>query len=249
MCTRLYPHSHQPTTPRQVSSQLNAIYLDYCATHPDFSGQVSLFAHSLGSVICFDLISHQHLAQHRGVDSQPSAADAPSARVRASPEAGDTSRRGGARGDARGEGVGPFALRWPPLAFDACNLFMLGSPLAMFLRLREATGERDEVHTASHAHHMHMRCRMQCIQTTHHTSPPRHRRRRRRRRPHRSSSPRRCGPRRAASSTSSTLRTLLPSSSSQPSCARPSRPRPRSMEMSSSRRARPRPAVAAAATV
>ena len=65
--------------------------------------------------------------------------------------------------------MGPFALRWPPLAFDACNLFMLGSPLAMFLRLREATGERDEVHTASHAHHM--RCRMQCIQTTHHTSP------------------------------------------------------------------------------
>ena len=166
-CTRLCPCSQRPATPCQVSSQLNAIYLDYCATHPDFSGQVSLFAHSLGSVICFDLISHQHLAQHRGVDSQPSAADAPSPRARASPEAGDSSRRSDAKGGARGDAAGPFALRWPPLAFDACNLFMLGSPLAMFLRLREATGERDEVLRACAAV-----CTVCRPHTTHHTSLP-----------------------------------------------------------------------------
>ena len=145
MCTRLYPHSHQPTTPRQVSSQLNAIYLDYCSAHPDFSGQVSLFAHSLGSVICFDLISHQHLAHSKGVDGRPPGADdAPSARARGTAEAGDTPRQDEARGEARGNGPEPFALRWPPLAFDTSNLFMLGSPLAMFLRLREVTGERDD---------------------------------------------------------------------------------------------------------
>ena len=171
-CTRVYHAcSQRPATPCQVSSQLNAIYLDYCATHPDFSGQVSLFAHSLGSVICFDLISHQHLAQHRGVDSQPSAADAPSPRARASPEVGDTSRRSGARGDARGEGAGPFALRWPPLAFDACNLFMLGSPLAMFLRLREATGERDEVLRACAAVCSVCNVCNVCTVSTPHTTP------------------------------------------------------------------------------
>jgi hypothetical protein len=91
-------------------------------------------------VICFDLISHQHLAQGRGQGSSQTSQ---------SPEAVDTSRRADARpdarGDARGGGAGPYTLQWPPLAFDACNLFMLGSPLAMFLRLREATGERDEV--------------------------------------------------------------------------------------------------------
>ena len=64
----------------EVASQLNAIYLEYVATHPDFSGAVSLFAHSLGSVLCFDLLSHQHLAS-------PAAAASPSAAAASSPPA------------------------------------------------------------------------------------------------------------------------------------------------------------------
>ena len=147
-----------------MSSQLNAIYLDYCSAHPDFSGQVSLFAHSLGSVICFDLISHQHLAHSKGVDRPPGADDAPSARARGTAEAGDTPRQDEARGEARGNGPEPFALRWPPLAFDTSNLFMLGSPLAMFLRLREVTGERDDEVRAM-CHVPRAMCHMPCART------------------------------------------------------------------------------------
>ena len=45
----------------EISAQLNAKYYEYCAAHPDFSGKVTLLAHSLGGVAAFDLLAHQHL--------------------------------------------------------------------------------------------------------------------------------------------------------------------------------------------
>ena len=45
----------------EICAQLNAKYYEYCAAHPDFSGKVTLLAHSLGGVAAFDLLAHQHL--------------------------------------------------------------------------------------------------------------------------------------------------------------------------------------------
>lgn len=42
-----------------VASEINRLYALYCKRNPGFSGPVSLGGHSLGSVILFDLLSHQ----------------------------------------------------------------------------------------------------------------------------------------------------------------------------------------------
>ncbi|OBA20046.1 DDHD-domain-containing protein [Metschnikowia bicuspidata var. bicuspidata NRRL YB-4993] len=42
-----------------VLSELNFVYRTYLERNPDFNGKVHLFGHSLGSAICFDLLSQQ----------------------------------------------------------------------------------------------------------------------------------------------------------------------------------------------
>ncbi|KAG9415715.1 hypothetical protein AC1031_000097 [Aphanomyces cochlioides] len=42
-----------------VTAQLNAKYQRFLAQHPGWSGHVSIFAHSLGSVIAYDILTHE----------------------------------------------------------------------------------------------------------------------------------------------------------------------------------------------
>lgn len=42
----------------QVSSECNRIYRLYKEKNPDFNGTVSIYGHSLGSVLAFDILSH-----------------------------------------------------------------------------------------------------------------------------------------------------------------------------------------------
>ena len=50
---------HHDTILAAAASRLNAAHASYLEAHPDFKGRVSIFAHSLGSVICHDLISSE----------------------------------------------------------------------------------------------------------------------------------------------------------------------------------------------
>ena len=52
-----------------VASEMNRLYALYCQRNPSFNGPVSLGGHSLGSVILFDLLSHQK------ADSEESSTD------------------------------------------------------------------------------------------------------------------------------------------------------------------------------
>ncbi|KAK8387653.1 hypothetical protein O3P69_018278 [Scylla paramamosain] len=52
-----------------VASEINRLFALYCKRNPGFSGPVSLGGHSLGSVILFDLLSHQK------ADSEESSTD------------------------------------------------------------------------------------------------------------------------------------------------------------------------------
>ena len=45
---------------RSVTSELNRVYRLYKKRNPAFKGQVSIYGHSLGSVLAFDILSHQH---------------------------------------------------------------------------------------------------------------------------------------------------------------------------------------------
>jgi len=42
-----------------LSTELNRLYKLFKKHHPDFNGKVSLFGHSLGSQLCFDVLCHQ----------------------------------------------------------------------------------------------------------------------------------------------------------------------------------------------
>ena len=42
-----------------VTAQLNQRYHTFVQEHPDYDGKVSIFAHSLGSLISYDILTHE----------------------------------------------------------------------------------------------------------------------------------------------------------------------------------------------
>ncbi|KAL1204964.1 Phospholipase SGR2 [Cardamine amara subsp. amara] len=43
-----------------VSKQLNRLYLKFLKRNPDYDGKISIYGHSLGSVLSYDILCHQH---------------------------------------------------------------------------------------------------------------------------------------------------------------------------------------------
>eukprot|EP00960_Hanusia_phi_P031486 749318-Hanusia_phi.AAC.1 len=95
-----------------VASLLNLKYKEYVERFPKFSGKVSLFCHSLGSLIAFDLLANQpeHEEKPEGQEDQ--------------------------EGQEQEELEEEDAWEWPKLDFKVDNLFAVGSPIAMFLTVR-----------------------------------------------------------------------------------------------------------------
>ncbi|KAJ3278754.1 hypothetical protein HK104_002061 [Borealophlyctis nickersoniae] len=46
-----------------IGRLLNDAYSTFITDHPDFSGTVTLFGHSLGGIICYDILANQHRAR------------------------------------------------------------------------------------------------------------------------------------------------------------------------------------------
>ena len=103
-----------------VANLLNMKYKEYVAKYPKFSGKVSLFCHSLGSLIAFDLLANQvEQTEQEGAG-------------------GDLQGQGGAGlGEEGGADDIEESWRWPKLDFKVDNLFAVGSPIAMFLTVRD----------------------------------------------------------------------------------------------------------------
>jgi len=105
-----------------VARLLNAKVALYKKTFPNFSGQVSLFCHSLGSVIMFDLLQKQ--GRKDGPGGEHWAGTNPGLTV---------SELEGGEGE----------WEWPQLNFKVENMFGLGSPVAMFLTTRGDIHQED----------------------------------------------------------------------------------------------------------
>lgn len=113
-----------------VAGSLNKLYTLFCQRNPAFSGRVSLSGHSLGSLILFDLLTHQ----------------------KAEPENREnvTAKEGGGVGSVATEShvvptnymighegtTGQPCISYPQLLFTAANFFALGSPIGMFVTVR-----------------------------------------------------------------------------------------------------------------
>jgi len=100
-----------------VVYSLNVVYSKFMARNPEFDGQVSLFAHSLGSVLCWDVLCNQgkEYVDRAGVGHRPAS---PS-KLPPGPPA-----------------WAPISLDIGRLAFDVDNFIIAGSPLGCFLALR-----------------------------------------------------------------------------------------------------------------
>ncbi|PIC41282.1 hypothetical protein B9Z55_008754 [Caenorhabditis nigoni] len=48
-----------PKVKEKVVTEFNRLYAQFLFYHPDFNGRVSLFGHSLGSVICYDILTEK----------------------------------------------------------------------------------------------------------------------------------------------------------------------------------------------
>eukprot|EP00743_Colponemidia_sp_Colp-15_P007870 GILK01008523.1.p1 GENE.GILK01008523.1~~GILK01008523.1.p1 ORF type:complete len:659 (+),score=111.12 GILK01008523.1:163-1977(+) len=97
--------SHSSLIIEEVVEQMNMKFQAIVSKYPKFSGKISLIGHSLGSVILYDILSHQI-----------SLADALEAELTG----------GSANANAS----------YPQLSFAPQNLFIMGSPLPLFLTIR-----------------------------------------------------------------------------------------------------------------
>ena len=97
-----------------VCSEMNIVVQKY-RTLTGFSGKVSLLSHSLGAVISWDILSNQ--SQVKNINTQM-----------------PTSGRSGFFSNRRN--VSKDFSYHPQLDFRVANTFMIGSPLAVFLMLR-----------------------------------------------------------------------------------------------------------------
>lgn len=116
-----------------VGNELNRVYDLFKQRNPSFNGGVSLAGHSLGSLILFDLLCHQHSEQEKDDDEEedifpPQEPSKPSTVHR------KLSRRiSYMMGSA---GTGQPQICYPHLNFEPKTFFALGSPIGMFVIVR-----------------------------------------------------------------------------------------------------------------
>ncbi|XP_063704693.1 SEC23-interacting protein isoform X2 [Culicoides brevitarsis] len=98
-----------------VGNQLNNLIHVFKERNPNFKGGISLGGHSLGSLILFDLLSHQtddcNGTEPQSLEQQNSV-------------------------NTIGGGTGQPFINYPQLAFKIKNFFALGSPISMFVTVR-----------------------------------------------------------------------------------------------------------------
>lgn len=91
-----------------VVKSLNSVYSKFIKRNPSFVGKVSIFAHSLGSVLCWDVLCNQQSKSPVTVTDKESAAPV----------------------------WAPNAVTIGNLKFEVDKFFIVGSPLGCFLSLR-----------------------------------------------------------------------------------------------------------------
>ncbi|XP_014272085.1 mucin-3A isoform X2 [Halyomorpha halys] len=120
-----------------VGAELNRVFTLYQKRNPGFRGQVSLGAHSLGSLILFDMLCHQQPVQKPQLVPQRSSINEDDEDI---DEVGCLMRK--AKLSRRmsyltiGPGTGQPYTIYPQLLFQPKAFFALGSPIGMFITVR-----------------------------------------------------------------------------------------------------------------
>jgi phospholipase DDHD1 len=121
---------------RAVTQQIQQFYDIFRKIHPEFHGTVTLMGHSLGSVICWDLLALlQQKQQQQNNTTTPTLKTSPGPtgyEVYAQKEHADTAQNG-----SWGPPIANYT-DFPTLPFTPQHTIFLGSPLGIFLTLRGA---------------------------------------------------------------------------------------------------------------
>ncbi len=132
---------HRLLMANKIATQANSLYALFVTNNPSFSGKVSFVAHSLGSVILFDLL--RYAIPPPSIPSSPVASFDEEALPPRSPQ---KLRR-------KLSDVGCFA----PVSFDfaVTNLFAIGSPIGFFATVRgNELGPKYKFPTCSHIYNV-----------------------------------------------------------------------------------------------
>lgn len=120
-----------------VGAELNRVFTLYQKRNPGFRGQISLGAHSLGSLILFDMLCHQQPIQKPHLVPQRTSISEDDEDI---DEVGCLMRK--AKLSRRmsyltiGPGTGQPYTIYPQLLFQPKAFFALGSPIGMFITVR-----------------------------------------------------------------------------------------------------------------
>jgi hypothetical protein len=117
-----------------VTSEMEKVVAKFrTLTGRDFSGHISIVGHSLGSVISWDILAHQQTSNE--VDTSADAAKAPFMGSFSDHPPSNNNNQFASTPMRRTMGIAKQA-QYPQLSFKVENTFMIGSPIAVFLMIR-----------------------------------------------------------------------------------------------------------------
>nr|CAH7767761.1 unnamed protein product [Callosobruchus chinensis] len=134
-----------------AANELNRVFDLYKQRNPEFKGGVSLGGHSLGSLILFDLLAHQHKKEE--VEEVPDEDD--EFPPKDTPKPPPPAKRKMSRRISYmmgSTGTGQPQIFYPHLNFEPKMFFALGSPIGMFIIIRglDTLGENFSLPTCPH---------------------------------------------------------------------------------------------------
>lgn len=125
-----------------VGTELNRLYDMFKQRNPNFTGRVSLGGHSLGSLILFDLLCHQHPSPELESEESDEIVSSSPGTTKPAPLQRKMSKRISYMMGTIG--TGQPQIHYTHLNFEPKNFFALGSPIGMFVIVRglDTLGEK-----------------------------------------------------------------------------------------------------------
>ncbi|XP_055371459.1 uncharacterized protein LOC129605616 [Condylostylus longicornis] len=113
-----------------VANCMNRVYLKFCQRNTNFSGQVSLAGHSLGSLILFDILCNQKPVEDNETNSETLDQYLETQKI---PNPAHSQQVNYTFGSS---GAGQPKIDYPQLLFGPKKFFALGSPIGLFTTIR-----------------------------------------------------------------------------------------------------------------
>ncbi|EGG15454.1 hypothetical protein DFA_10293 [Cavenderia fasciculata] len=123
----------------EVTNQLNMAHMNFIQEYPSFRGKVSIYAHSLGSVISYDILANQTISLTQTSDISRFATSQDSNIFGWKQErAAQLSQEIQINGYVLPESfIHPHRDKFQPLGFKVYNFIMIGSPVGILFGLRK----------------------------------------------------------------------------------------------------------------